>query len=110
MRALFAALVLVATQDARRENPDLPPRDSKGRLDAGEFFKRYPGHKLSLVSEWLIPDRDFGVRRPGERFGNGWMVAAQGEKVGINHKTAPVPTAEMICEGRASIRPDGGCG
>lgn len=109
MRLLIAALVLSAVQE-KRENPDLPPRDSKGRLDAGDFFKRYPDHKLCLVSEWLIPDRDFGVRHPGERFGNGWMVAAQGEKVGINHKTAAVPTAEMICGGKLSIRPDGGCG
>jgi len=62
----------------------------------------------------LVPNDDFGTARPGEKFSGDWLVAAKGEKVGINHKSAPGPKAVLIAKApdgtEVRVKPDGGCG
>jgi hypothetical protein len=93
----------------RTPNPDLPERGA-GRIPAREFFERFPDHRLHLVSQCEVLDQDFGLFRPGERLTMSFMVAAVGEKIGINHKTAPHPIYEMVCSFPSKppliIRPD----
>ena len=97
-----------------KPNPDAPPRSATGRIDGTEFFKRYPNHELVIVPCDLAPNDDFGTARPGEKFGGDWLVAAKGEKVGLNHKSAPGPQAVLIAKApdgtEVRVKPDGGCG
>ncbi|MCZ7647301.1 MAG: hypothetical protein M5U26_18930 [Planctomycetota bacterium] len=94
-------------------NPDAPERGA-GRLGSGEFFKRFAGAPLELVETNLVPNGDFGIARPGESFANSWLVAAQGAKLGLNHKSAPWAQAVLVCKApdgtETLLKPDRGCG
>ena len=115
----FLAFLLAPLAQAAHAgpNPDLP----QGRLERGPFFDKYPSTaSWALVTEVLVPNNDFGVKRAGEQFGNGWIVAAKGTRDGLNHKTYRGPQAILICtvpskDGKGKgqelqIPPDGGCG
>lgn len=100
---------------AQQPNPALP----QGRLEKPDFFNKYPvPSSWTMVSEFLLPNDDFGVRKAGEKIQNGWIVAAKGSQDGLNHKTYKGPQAVLVCTvpskvGKGQellIQPDGGCG
>ncbi len=99
-----------------KKNEDAPKRGKTGRISSRAFFQKYPDHELEITELGIVPDAHFGTFKPGDKFGNSWIVRAKGEPVGINHKSATWVKAVIECMGKDGktvetvIKPDRGCG
>ena len=98
------------------DNPEAPARSKDGRIDAKEFFKRYPTQNLEIIEQGIVPNGDFGNYKPGDQFGNSWLVKATGTNIGINHKSTAWISAVIECMDpifptqTLLLKPDRGCG
>jgi len=99
-----------------KPNADMPPRNPSGRIHVNKFFEQYADKDLEISELGVVPNANFGEYKPGDQFGNSWIVRAKGVPVGISHKTAPWVTAYIECRDENGlarvihIKPVRGCG
>ncbi|PCJ56352.1 MAG: hypothetical protein COA79_18820 [Planctomycetota bacterium] len=96
------------------KNPKLPKRSSKGRIAWKSFFAKHPESKLKLVESGIVKNSHFGTYKPGDTFGNSWIVTDESQVTGLSHKSAPWIDAtfeiKQIDGSVYKILPDRGCG